>query len=485
MSVVTKKRFITDVSFIAVSKYSGIFVGILINAILARILSPDDYGIVALATVFSGFFNLFTSMGIGPAIVQNQELSDNDIANIFGFTFWMGLVLAGIFFFSAIWIAEFYKNNLLIPICQWLSLQIFLCSLCIVPEALLSRQKLFKYIAKRNLLFQIFAGVVSIILAFKGLGVYTLLISPLFTGLMNLVVNEYKVKQKINIFFSIAPLKKIFNFSVFQYLFNIINFFGNNFGSMVIGKVMSVASIGFYNKAASLISLPVSNISGVITPVLFPYLVDYQNNTEKIFSVSHRLNLLLVTFAFPISAFLYMCSREIVLILYGPQWTTVISCFAILSIVAAMQISSVSTSAVLQALGKTNILFFLGFMNTIISLIGLVVAVTFFKTIDGLAYMAICSSTWAALSSLIVLYKFVFKKGLRIFFSYVFRPILFFLTMIGVSYLTDVFFIENVFVSLILKIFIFCIFFFLFLTYFTPYSPQNYIQLAISRFRRS
>ena len=150
-----------------------------------------------------------------------------------------------------------------------------------------------------------------------------------------------------------------------------------------------------------------------------------------------------------------------------------------------MQISSVSTSAVLQALGKTNILFFLGFMNTIISLIGLVVAVTFFKTIDGLAYMAICSSTWAALSSLIVLYKFVFKKGLRIFFSYVFRPILFFLTMIGVSYLTDVFFIENVFVSLILKIFIFCIFFFLFLTYFTPYSPQNYIQLAISRFRRS
>ena len=485
MSIVTKKSFITDISFIAVSKYSGIFVGILINAILARILSPDDYGIVALATVFSSFFNLFTSMGIGPAIVQNRGLTDNDISNIFGFTFWLGLILAGIFFFSAGWIADFYKNNLLIPICQWLSVQIFLSSLSIVPEALLSREKLFKYIAKRNLLFQISAGIVSIILAFKGLGVYTLLISPLFTGTMNFVVNEYKVKQKITFFFSIVPLKKIFNFSLFQFLFNIINFFGNNFGSMVIGKVMSVASIGFYNKAATLINLPVSNINGVITPVLFPYLVDYQNNIDKIFSVSHRLNLLLCTFAFPISALLYMCSREIVLILYGPKWTAVISCFAILSVVAAMQISSVSISAVLQALGKTNILFALGLMNTTVSLIGLIVAVFFFKTIDGLAYMAVCSSSWAALSSLIVLYKFVFKKNLLMFFSYVFRPILFYITMIGISYLADIFLLDNIFVSLILKVIVFIIFFFLFLNFFTPYNPQSYIQLAINKFRRT
>lgn len=485
MSITTKKRFITDISFIAVSKYSGIFVGILINAILARILSPDDYGIVALATVFSAFFNLFTSMGIGPAIVQNRGLTDNDISNIFGFTFWLGLILAGIFFFSAGWIADFYKNNLLIPICQWLSVQIFLSSLSIVPEALLSREKLFKYIAKRNLLFQISAGIVSIILAFKGLGVYTLLISPLFTGTMNFVVNEYKVKQKITFFFSIVPLKKIFNFSLFQFLFNIINFFGNNFGSMVIGKVMSVASIGFYNKAATLINLPVSNINGVITPVLFPYLVDYQNNIDKIFSVSNRLNLLLVTFAFPISALLYMCSREIVLILYGPKWTAVISCFAILSVVAAMQISSVSISAVLQALGKTKILFALGLMNTTVSLIGLIVAVSFFKTIDGLAYMAVCSSSWAALSSLIVLYKFIFKKNLLMFFSYVFRPILFYITMIGISYLADIFLLDNIFVSLILKVIVFSIFFFLFLNFFTPYNPQTYIQLAIKKFRRT
>ena len=289
MSGTTRKNFITDISFIAVSRYSGIFVGILINAILARLLSPDDYGIVALATVFSAFFNLFTSMGIGPAIIQNRELTERDISNIFGFTFWMGLILAVIFFSCSDWIADFYKNKVLISICRWLSLQIFLSSLCIVPEALLSRQKLFKYIAKRNLSFQVFAGIISIVLAFKGFGVYTLLVSPLFTETMNFIVNEYKVKQKIVFFPSITPLRKIFNFSIFQFLFNLINFFGNNFGSMVIGKVMSVAAIGYYNKAGSLINLPVSNINGVITPVLFPYLVDYQSNKEKIFSVSMLL----------------------------------------------------------------------------------------------------------------------------------------------------------------------------------------------------
>ena len=162
MSATTKKTFITDISFIAVSRYSGIFVGILINAILARLLSPDDYGIVALATVFSAFFNLFTSMGIGPAIIQNRKLTERDLSNIFGFTFWMGLILAVIFFLCSNWIADFYKNKTLISICRWLSLQIFLSSLCIVPEPLLSRQKLFKYVAKRNLSFQVFAGIISI-----------------------------------------------------------------------------------------------------------------------------------------------------------------------------------------------------------------------------------------------------------------------------------------------------------------------------------
>lgn len=478
MSATTKKNFITDISFIAVSRYSGIFVGILINAILARLLSPDDYGIVALATVFSAFFNLFTSMGIGPAIIQNRKLTERDISNIFGFTFWMGLILAVIFFLCSNWIADFYKNKVLISICRWLSLQILLSSLCIVPEALLSRQKLFKYIAKRNLSFQVFAGIISIVLAFKGFGVYTLLVSPLFTETMNFVVNEYKVKQKINIFPSITPLKKIFNFSIFQFLFNLINFFGNNFGSIVIGKVMSVAAIGYYNKAGSLINLPVSNINGVITPVLFPYLVDYQDNKEKIFSVFHRLNLLLATLAFPLSSLLYMCSKEIILILYGPQWTVVISCFAILTLVVGMQISSVSISAVLQAIGKTHIMFILGFMNTIVSLIGLVFAISFFKTIDGLALMAVFSSTCAALASLIVLYKVIFRKKLKVYLIYLIRPILFFAIMIFISYFINELVYDNIFVSLIIKIIIFGICFFLFLKYFTPYEPLTYIKYA-------
>ena len=476
MSETTRKNFITDLSFIAVSKYSGIFVGILINAILARLLSPNDYGIVALATVFSTFFNLFTSMGIGPAIIQNRELTERDLSNIFGFTFWMGLILAVIFFLCSNWIADFYKNKVLISICRWLSLQIFLSSLCIVPEALLSRQKLFKYVAKRNLSFQVFAGIISIVLAFKGFGVYTLLISPLFTETMNFIVNEYKVRQKIFLIPSITPLKKILNFSVFQFLFNLINFFGNNFGSMVIGKVMSVAAIGYYNKAGTLINLPVSNINGVITPVLFPYLVDYQDNREKLFSVFHRLNLLLATLAFPLSSLLYMCSKEIILILYGPQWTIVISCFSILTLIVGMQISSVSISSVLQAIGKTHIMFILGTINTFVSLIGLVVAVSFFKSIDGLAYMAVLSSAWAAISSLIVLYRVIFKKKLKVYVIYLIRPIFFFVIMILSSYFINELVYDNIFVSLIIKIIIFGICFFLFLKYFTPYEPLTYIK---------
>ena len=239
---------------------------------------------------------------------------------------------------------------------------------------------------------------------------------------------------------------------------------------------MSVAAIGYYNKAGTLINLPVSNINGVITPVLFPYLVDYQDNREKLFSVFHRLNLLLATLAFPLSSLLYMCSKEIILILYGPQWTIVISCFSILTLIVGMQISSVSISSVLQAIGKTHIMFILGTINTFVSLIGLVVAVSFFKSIDGLAYMAVLSSAWAAISSLIVLYRVIFKKKLKVYFIYLIRPIFFFVIMILSSYFINELVYDNIFVSLIIKIIIFGICFFLFLKYFTPYEPLTYIK---------
>lgn len=482
MSSSTKKNFLIDVSYFAVSKYTGIIVSIIISAILARILSPEDYGIVAIATVFIVFFNLFSDMGISPAIVQNQCLTNNDISDIFGVTFWMGIILGGLFYIASSPIAHFYNHKILEPVCQWLSLVLFFSSINIVPEALLYKDKKFKIIAVRNFLIQILCGLLSVIAAFRGMGIYALLLSPLLSGFFLFSVNEYFLRQKIHILPSLQPIKKIFSFSAFQFLSSCVNFMGNNLSSLIIGKVLSVSELGIFDKATRVIQIPLSNINGVITPVLFPYLSDEQGNLQHMFDVFKRINKILVTISFPIAAGLCMCSREIILILYGPKWSAAILCFSIMSVTVAMQISSVSVSAVLQASGRTNISFKMGALNTCVSLLGLIIGAFVFRSIESIAIMGTISSTWSAIFSLSVVYIKSFNESPMIFFRYALKPFSFFVLMVIAGILLDSFADLNVIVSCIVKVLSWMIATFIFLKFFTQYNPIFYINVIKTKY---
>ena len=117
-----KKEFISGIFYTAVSKYSGILISLLVSSVLARLLTPKEFGVVGVATVIIAFFNILGDIGIGPAIVQNKELSKNDICSIHTFTTYLGVVLALIFFISSNLIARIYNDYNLVYICRWLSI---------------------------------------------------------------------------------------------------------------------------------------------------------------------------------------------------------------------------------------------------------------------------------------------------------------------------------------------------------------------------
>lgn len=120
-----KRELFSGVFYIAVAKYSGILIQLVITAILARLLTPADFGVVAIATVIIAFFNILSDIGIGPAIIQNRELTSNDLEHIFSFTVYVGIVLSAVFFLCAWPIAGYYNNKILVSVCQWLSIPIF------------------------------------------------------------------------------------------------------------------------------------------------------------------------------------------------------------------------------------------------------------------------------------------------------------------------------------------------------------------------
>ena len=160
-----KQQMLSCVFYTAIAKYSGIIISLIVMAVLARLLRPDDFGVMAIATVIINFFNIFTNIGFSSAIIQNKRLTPKDINNIYMFTIWLGIILSILFFFSAWGIASYYRDNQLIHICHLLSISLFFSAVSIVPNTLFYKNKNFKFIAYRTFFIQFSVGILSIIAA--------------------------------------------------------------------------------------------------------------------------------------------------------------------------------------------------------------------------------------------------------------------------------------------------------------------------------
>ena len=172
-----------------IGKYSKIFLSLVVNAILARILSPNDYGIVAVITVFSTFFTTFSDMGFGPAIIQNKELTEDDIGNIYSFTVYISVGLMFVFSICSIAISIFYDDNVYIPLGLLLSISLLFNALNMVPNGILNRDKKFVSIAVRTVVVYLVSAAITIVLAYFGLRYYALAVQAILTAFFQFLWN--------------------------------------------------------------------------------------------------------------------------------------------------------------------------------------------------------------------------------------------------------------------------------------------------------
>ncbi len=476
-----KKSFFKDVAYSGVSKYSTMIIALIVTAVLSRILSPEDFGIVAIATVFITFFNLLSDFGFATAIVQFKDLTDSNVRSIFGWSFWLAVVLSFSFFFASPLIASFYEKPLLATICKILSLQIFFTTINVVPNALLLKSKKFNIIAVRTLTIHVFCGIISVVGAFNGLGVYSLLINPVAGNLITFVVNVSYLKIGITFLPDLSSLKKIFSFSIFQFLFNFINYIGNNLDKMIIGKIVSLAGLGYYEKAYRLGQMPAQTINGVISPVLHPYLSDYQNQPKKLLDVYDRMNRILLTISSSVAAFCLLCSRELVLLVFGPQWIESIEYFAIISVTIITNLASSPTGAILQSSNKTKLLFILGFINVVVAISGLCVGAFVFGSIRAICLMGIVSSIISFINTYIATYKFCFKKSPIPILRFFAVPLFYFIIVgLGGYYLTALYGWSGILGPLLLKTISWLIATIVFLQLFSPFKPSLYYKMLFS-----
>ncbi len=389
------------------SKYAVIIMNIGFTAILARILTPDDYGIIAVLTIFTTLFSRISDMGFGTAVIQFHDLQKSDVDDIFSFTGFIAIGLALLFALLGFPIAAFYSNEVYRPLCILLAVSVYFNCLNMVPNSVLLRDKKFLIVAIRTVIVNMIGYVFAIVCALIGWKYYSLAIQSVVASVLNYVWNNHTARLKLSFHIHFNPIKRVWNYGIFQFAFSWINYFEGNLDSILIGGVMGSRSLAYYDKGYKLTGYPLSSIAGIITPVLHPILKDYQNDKKYLFRRYMEIQQILSVIALPIVPVLLCAGKEIIAIIYGNQWENTVVAFQILCLSVYPRMMMSTTGSVYCSASNTKMLFVAGFINAAVTCAGITAGV-WFGSIEAVA-IGVAIASW---SNMIVTFSILIGRVL-------------------------------------------------------------------------
>lgn len=418
-----KNEFKLGIFYSAIGKYSNMLIQIILNAILSRILTPVEFGIVAVVNVFLIFFQMLADFGIGPAIIQSKNLMKQEVQQIFSFTILLSFVLGTLFMFLGYPISLFYDNSVYKPISILLGVNVIFYTLFLVPQAIIQKRKDFKLINIAVMCSNIISAIVSISLALFGASYYAIIIGNITRALFLFVYYKGKTDLKYRSSLSLQPLKKIYSFSKNQFLFNFFNYFSRNLDSILIGKFISPSSLAFYNKAYQLSLYPNQVLTNVITSVIQPIMSNYETELDKIKNVYFKITSILANLGIPLSVFLYFAASDIIPFVFGNQWYDSILTFQILAVSVWIQMLQSSTGSIFQSGNRTDLLLVSGILSAILNVISIVIGIVIGK-IEYVAMMIVMSFLINFfMNNYLLMYK-MFASSFREFFPLLRKPII-------------------------------------------------------------
>jgi PST family polysaccharide transporter len=419
-----KKAFIGGVFYTAVAKYAGLAVSLAVAAILSRILPPAEFGTVAVAMAMIAFFAMVSDMGIGVAIIQKKELTENDLKHIFSLTLYLAVFSSVIFFFGSTLTADYYGEPVLARICKALSVHLFFSVANTVPNGLLLKDKEFRFMAVRTLAVQGVGGAMSVWAALNGWGIDSLLVAPVFSSIALFAINYWKYRTPFTWVVRRDSVRKIFAYSAYQFLFNVINFFSRNLDNLLIGKYLGMTPLGYYEKSYRLMLLPMSNFSSVLTSVIHPVFSDYQHRIGYVTERYLRVVKLLATVGFPLSVLLFVTANELILLIFGSQWGLSVPVFQCLCVSMGFQMVLSSSGALFRTVNATKWLFIDGLLSTIFTIACLLAGLFYFQDLNRVALLISASFIINFFKSFYILFRYALKQPLSLFFNELTRPAL-------------------------------------------------------------
>lgn len=302
------------------NQFSNYGMNFIVGIVMARLLSPSDFGITALPAVFMAIASTIQDGGLANALIRKKEVTNKDLSTTFYYSICLGVVLYLTLFLSAPLIADFYHTPILVSLIRVTAIG-FLFSPLITPQNILLRRRLdFKTLTKISLVTRVFGATVGIVMAYVGYGVWSLVISNLLAGMFTLLIAWLVVRWLPKYGWSKESFKYLWGYGNKIMFSAIIENLYSNIAPVFIGKYYSPAQLGIYNRAQGYASMPSQNITGAINNVSFPVLSKMQDDTEKL-AYNYRRMLRLSAFViFPIMLMLSALARPLVITMITEKW---------------------------------------------------------------------------------------------------------------------------------------------------------------------
>lgn len=330
-----RKKTTNGLLWSSVERFSNQGVQFLFSIILARLLAPEDYGIVAMVVIFFAIAQTFVDSGFSSAIVRKKDRTESDLSTCFYFNIFVGLGFYILLFLCSPFIADFYNQPILSPIVKISGLTVLINSLCIVQQAQFTIRIDFKTQAKVTLTSTVISGILGILLAYLGYGVWALVWQGVTGSFVRMILFWILSKWRPRESFSKDSFHYLFGYGSKLLASGLLDTTYNNIYPIVIGKFYSPAQLGNFSRAQGWASLPSSNITGVLQRVTFPVLTEMQDDDERLATNYRKLLRMSAFIVFPLMMLMAAIASPLIRVVITAKWDACVPylqiiCFAMM-----------------------------------------------------------------------------------------------------------------------------------------------------------
>ena len=393
----------------AFQKYSKMIIQFISGIILARLLTPYDYGCIGMLSIFMVLAEAFIDGGFGSALIQKKSPTQQDYSTIFFWNIGMAVVMYVILFFTAPAISRFYNMPILCDVLRVQGVILFIYAFNIIQKNQLRKKLDFKLLSIVSIATSIIALGITIFMAYRGYGVWALVALHIISSAIPALVFWFYVKWRPIWTFSWSSFKELFSFGFYMFLTHLLNSFGSQIQGLLIGKFYNASTMGYYSKANGLEKLASTSISSVMTQVTYPLYAEAQDNKKQLANIIRRITMTLSYLTFPLMFILLLCAKPIFVLLYSDRWLHSVPYFQVLCLSGlALSLQSVNNHAV-AAVGESRSMFIWTVIKRAVGLGFVIVGLVFFE-MKGLLVGVVLGSWFSYFVNISLVSKYVGYK---------------------------------------------------------------------------